>query len=68
MLLAGETLIPAWRAGGCVLWLDLRASFCFLTRASEMFTETRSRFYETYCLRRADVTFFRGQSQLTAAH
>ena len=39
---------------------------CFLTRASEMFTESRSRIHETYCLRRADVSF-RGNVQLTAA-
>ena len=36
MLLAGETLIPAWRNGGRVLWLVMCASFCFLTCASEM--------------------------------
>ena len=33
-----------------------------------MFAETRSRIHETYCLRRADVAFFRGPAQLTAAH
>ena len=38
---------------------------CLLTRASEMFAETRSRVHETYCLRRADVAFFRGNIQLT---
>ena len=67
MLLAGETLIPAWRNGGRVLWLALCASFRFLTRASEMFAETRSRIHETYCLRRADVAFFRGRVQLGVA-
>lgn len=55
MLLAGESLIPSWGTGGRVLWLALCASFCFLTRASEMFAESRSRIHETYCLRRADV-------------
>ena len=45
----------------------LSASFCLLTRASEMFAETRLRFHETYCLRRADVAFFRGNIQLTVA-
>ena len=39
MLLAGENLIPTWRAGGRVLWLALCASFCLLTRASEMVAE-----------------------------
>ena len=67
MLLAGESLIPSWGTGGRVLWLALCASFCFLTRASEMFAESRSRIHETYCLRRADVAFFRGNAQLTAA-
>ena len=28
MLLAGDTLIPVRRSGGCVLWLALCASFC----------------------------------------
>ena len=53
MLLAGEKLIPTWRAGGRVLWLTLCASFCLLTRASQMFAETRLRVHETYCLHRA---------------
>ena len=67
MLIAGEKLISTWRTGGRVLWLALCASFCFLTRASEMFAETRSRVHETYCLRRADVAFFRENIQLTAS-
>ena len=67
MLLASETLIPAWRNGGRVLWLAFCASFCFLTRASEMFAGTRSRIHETYCSRRADVAFFRGRVQLGVA-
>ena len=67
MLLAGETLIPAWRNGGRVLWLTWCASFCFLTRTSEMFAETRLRIHETYCLRRADVAFFRDRVQLEVA-
>ena len=67
MLLAGEKRIPAWRAGGRVLWLALCASFCLLTRASEMLAETRLRVPETCCLRRADVAFFRGNIQLTIA-
>ena len=58
MLLAGEKLIPTWRAGGRVLWLALCALFCLLIRASEMFAETRLRVHETYCLRRADVASF----------
>ena len=62
-LFAGETLIPAWRNGGRMLC----TSFRFLTRASEMFAETRSRIHETYCLRRADVAFFRGRVQLGMA-
>ena len=64
MLLAGETLTPSWRNGGVALWLALCASFCLLTRASEMFAETRSRIHETYCLRRADMDLFRGRVQL----
>ena len=67
MLLAGETFIPAWRNGGRVLWLALCALVCFLTRASEMFAETRSRIHETYCLWWADVAFFRGRVQLGGA-
>ena len=67
MLLAGETLIPAWRNAGRVLWPALCASFCFLTRASEMFAETRSRIHETYCLRRTNVAFFSGRVQLGVA-
>ena len=67
MLLAGETLIPAWRNEGHVLWLALCASYCFFTLASEMFAETRSRIHETYCLRRGDVSFFRGRAQLGVA-
>ena len=66
-LLAGETLIPACRNGGLVLWLALCASFCFLTRASEILAETRSRIHEMYCLRRADVAFFRARVQLGVA-
>ena len=67
MLLAGETLIPAWRNGGRMLWLALCASFRFLTRASEMSAETWPRIHETYCLRQADVAFFRGRVQLGVA-
>ena len=67
MLLAGEAPIPSWRPGGRTLWLDLCASFCFLTRASEMFAETRWWIHESYCLRRADVALFRGDCQLTEA-
>ena len=67
ILSAGETLVPSWGTGGRVLWLALCASFCFLTRASEMFAETRTRVHETYCLRRADVAFFRGELQLVSA-
>ena len=67
MLLAGEKLIPTWRAGGRVLWPALYASFCLLTRASEMFAETRLRVHDTYFLRRADVAFFRGKIQLIVA-
>ena len=67
MLLAGEKLIPTWRAGGRVLWLALCASFCLLIRASEMFAGIRLRVHETYCLRRADVAFFGGNIQLTVA-
>ena len=63
----GETLIHAWRNGGRVLWLALCASFCFLTRASEMIAETRSHIHETYCLGQADVDFFRGRAQLRVA-
>ena len=40
MLLAGETLIPAWRNVGRVLWVALCASFCFLARAFKTFAET----------------------------
>ena len=32
-----------------------------------MFAESQSRIHETYCLQRADVAFFRGNVQLTAA-
>ena len=67
MLLAGETLIPAWRNGGRVLWLALCASFWFLARASEMLAETRSCIHEPYCFRRADGAFFRGRVQLGVA-
>ena len=67
MLLAGEKLIPTWRAGGRVLWSALFASFCLLTRASEIFAKTRLRVHEFYYLRRADVAFFRGNIQLTVA-
>ena len=49
-----------------MLWLASYASFCFLTRASEMFAETRSRIHKTYCLRR-DAAFFRGRVQLGVA-
>ena len=67
MLLAGEKLIPTWRAGGRVLWLALCASFCLLTRASEMFSGNSITSSRDYCLRRADVAFFRGNIQLTVA-
>ena len=66
-LLAGERLIPTWRAGGRVLCLALCASFRLLTRASEMFAETRLRVDETNCLQRADVAFFCGNNQPTVA-
>ena len=67
MLLAAEALIRSWRAGGRVLWLTRCASFSFLTRVSEMFAEIRSRIHESYCLRRADVAFFSGDSQQAEA-
>ena len=67
MLLDGETLIPACRNEGRVLWLALCASLCCFTSASEMFVETWSRIHEAYCLRRADVAFFRGRVQLRVA-
>ena len=54
MLFPREKLIPTWRAGGRVWCLAQSASFYLLTRASEMFTETRLRVNETYCFRRAD--------------
>ena len=47
MLLAGETLIPVWRNWGRVLRLALCVASSFLTRASKMFAETRSRIHET---------------------
>ena len=49
------------------MWLALCASLCFLDRASEMSAETRSRIHESYCLRRADVAFCRGDFQLVEA-
>ena len=49
-----------------MLWLAL-SSFCFLTRASEMFVEPRSHNHERYCLRRTDIVFFRGRVQLGGA-
>lgn len=63
MLLAGESLVPTWRTGGRVLWLALCASFRFLTR-EVILAGTRSRVHESYCLRRADVAYFRGMAQL----
>ena len=57
----------AWRNGWRVLRLAQCASFFCSTRTSEVFAETRSRTRETYCLRRADVTFFRGRVQLGVA-
>ena len=62
MLLTGETLIAGWPSGGRFLWLALCSSVCFEVRESKMFAETRSRLRETYCLRRADVFFFCGDS------
>ena len=67
MLLAGEKLIPTWRAGGGGSWLALFALFCLLTCASEIFADTRLRVHETYWFRRADVAFFREKNQLTVA-
>ena len=67
MLLAGEKLVPTWRAGRLFLWPALCASFCLLTRPSEMFAENGLQVHETHCLRRADVAFFRGNIQLTDA-
>ena len=67
MFLAGEALITSWRSGSQIMLLTLCASFCYLTHASEMFAETRSRTSESYCLRRADVALFRGEAQLAEA-
>ena len=64
MLLGGEHLAQTWGAGGRVLWNALGASFFFLTRAAEIFAETRTRAHEFYCLRRADVEFFRAERPL----
>ena len=63
----GREADPHVACRGRVLWPALCASFFLLTRASEMFAETRLRVHETYCLRRADVAFFCGNIQLTVA-
>ncbi|MEP6266664.1 MAG: hypothetical protein ABJ139_04935, partial [Paracoccaceae bacterium] len=55
-----ETDIYVADGGSRLVACPLRFIF-FLTRASEMFAETRSRVHETCCLRRADVAFFRGK-------
>ena len=49
------------------MWLVLCASCRFLTRASELFCGDPFAFpRDVFCLRRADVAFFRGQSRLGA--
>lgn len=50
-----------------MLWLALCTIFCLLTRASELFTETRSQVHEIYCLRWVDAAFLCGKGQLVAA-
>ena len=67
MLLSGETLTPAWRHGGRVLWHSLGASFWFLNSVPAMIAKLRSRINETYCLRRADVAVVCGWAQLGVA-
>ena len=64
LLQKGACLIPRWGVGGRVLFLALGASFFFLTRASEMFAVNKLSMHEVHGLRRGDVTFFRGATQL----
>ena len=59
-----DSIVARWGSGFVA---TLCASFCSFTRASEMFAETRSRIHESYCLRRADVALFRGDSQVAEA-
>ena len=49
---------------GRVLWLALGASFFFLARAGEIFASKEECWYDGQMLRRGDVIFFRGSTQL----
>lgn len=62
--LLGEPHSGRCGAGGRVLWLALGASFFFLTQAGEMFVSNKGRCNATRCVRRRDVAFFRGSTQL----
>ena len=64
MLSAGKTSIPRAVTGVMFCGSICVLRFSLLTRASEIFAETSSRFHETYCLRRAYVAIFRRHSHL----
>ena len=43
MLLDGESLIPAWRIGGRVMWLCLSLSYFLIARSDEIFASSSER-------------------------
>ena len=56
VLRGGVTLIPQWGVGDRV-FLELGASFFFLTRASEMFAASKKVMHAEHGLRCGDVAF-----------
>ena len=67
MLSAGKTSIPRAVTGVMFCGSICVLRFSLLTRASEIFAETSSRFHETYNVRLTNVAFCNEQSQLTTA-
>lgn len=65
MLCYMQEEVGAGSEGGRVLWLGLAMSYFLLLRASELFAEKSGKIHGIYGLRRGDVAFFAGETQLT---
>lgn len=63
MLRGGEHFAQTWGDGGRALWLTSGGSI-FFWREREKCLPRRVRAHEVYCLKRPDVDFFQGESEL----
>jgi hypothetical protein len=52
-------------AGGGAVWHGLMLSYILMARASELFAyDNTGKVHEAYCLRRADLTFMKGEESI----